>query len=127
MTENIDGTGSNVTKELNISIKNVPKGPFYAVVNGKDAQGILFRRTTNYIVGCLGNDFQRLSYVRNDIRKEFYLPPITVDVGLGSELITQALRQPQLFFEVTNNGERPTLVRFFARDEKSLLVSMVPL
>ncbi|KAJ3640115.1 hypothetical protein Zmor_003431 [Zophobas morio] len=112
LTENIDGTGSNVTKELNISIKNVPKGPFYAVVNGKDAQG---------------NDFQRLSYVRNDIRKEFYLPPITVDVGLGSELITQALRQPQLFFEVTNNGERPTLVRFFARDEKSLLVSMVPL
>ncbi|KAJ3623015.1 hypothetical protein MTP99_019275 [Tenebrio molitor] len=112
LTENIENVETNGKKELNINVGNIPKESFYAVINGKDSQG---------------HDFKRLSYIRGNVDKNvFYLPPLTVEVGLGSELITQPYRQPQLFFEVTNNGNTPTLAKFFCRDEKGILLFMNP-
>ncbi|XP_044256195.1 uncharacterized protein LOC123006088 isoform X2 [Tribolium madens] len=89
----------------------VPNESFYAVIDGIDSKG---------------DNFRRLSYVRGNEKDIFFLPPITIDLGLGSELITQPYRQPQLFFEVTNNGNTPTLVRFFCKDDKGILLSMDP-
>lgn len=74
-----------------------------------------------------GNDFTRLSYVREYRQDDLCpLPPISVELGVGSELITQPNRQPQLFFEVTNNGHKAVLVRFYCKDERSILLSMSP-
>ncbi|XP_015835407.1 uncharacterized protein LOC103314874 [Tribolium castaneum] len=102
---------SHNNNSLNINVEKVPNESFYAVIDGIDSKG---------------HNFRRLSYVRGSEKDIFFLPPITIDLGLGSELITQPFRQPQLFFEVTNNGNTPTLVRFFCQDDKGILLSMDP-
>ncbi|RZC40593.1 uncharacterized protein BDFB_000657, partial [Asbolus verrucosus] len=102
LTENVENIETNQRKEVNINVETIPDKPFYAVINGKDSR-------------------------ERNIEGHFpHLPPLTIEVGLGSELITQQFRRPEIYFEVTNNGNRPTLVRFFCRDEKYILLSMNP-
>lgn len=52
--------------------------------------------------------------------------PLIVDVGLGSELITSPARYINVYFEVTNNADRPNNVRFGCADQKYFLTSMQP-
>ncbi|XP_060515767.1 uncharacterized protein LOC132695500 [Cylas formicarius] len=102
--------GDNKTQHVNIEIDKNPniQLPLYALIKGKDAQG---------------HTFERLGYVGNH-RGLFPSDPLTVDVGVGSELITKGQSRPQVFFEVTNQGNDVVTVTFTCSDQKYILQSL---
>lgn len=52
--------------------------------------------------------------------------PLTIDVGIGSELITTPSKYFNIYFQVTNNDNRANIVRFGCGDEKYFLNDMFP-
>lgn len=84
---------------------------------------LLYKQT---FISFAGNAFTRLSYF-NANNAVYTLPALTVEVGLGSELLVSPNQLSQIFFEVTNNRDQTVFVRFRCQDDKSLLVRMLPI
>lgn len=110
LIDDVETIQTDSDNEVNIEAEEIPHGPFYIQVNGKDANG---------------NEFTRLSYF-NANNAIYTLPALTVEVGLGSELLVSPNQVSQVFFEVTNNRDQTVFVRFRCQDDKSLLVRMLP-
>ncbi|KAG5880946.1 hypothetical protein JTB14_010377 [Gonioctena quinquepunctata] len=99
-------------KEIDVEVFNVPRQPFHVVIQGKDIQG---------------NQFSRITYVNEYSYSDIFPQPIvSIEVGLGSEVITTGGRSPTITFEVTNYRTTAADVRFFCKDDQSILGTMTP-
>lgn len=74
----------------------------------------------------VGTEFSRITYY-NTRTTQFTVPTLTVEVGLGSQLLVIPNQFSKLFFEVTNNRAQTVFVRFRCHDDKSFLVRMDPI
>lgn len=80
----------------------------------------------NFSVNTIsGNEFARISYV-NSQSTIYKLPALSVELGIGSELLAMPNQFVKLYFEISNNRDQTVFLRFRCTDEKSLLVSMIP-
>lgn len=118
-------------KDIDVEIDQLPDQPFQVLVQGTDTKGKNFKKKTTayelkYIF--LGNHFSRLTYIneKNYNNNAFPQPILSVDVGLNSELIITGGRPSIITFEVTNLKSEAADVRFYCRDEQSILGSMQP-
>lgn len=113
--------GNNITSNTNkvqdtqfqIALsKRLPDEKMYAVISGKDHRGY---------------DFHRMALVKrvydNDV---FPQPPLTVALGLSSALIVQPNKFSDIYFEVTNRGNKAAQVYFSIKGEKHILYAMTP-
>ncbi|KAL1492669.1 hypothetical protein ABEB36_010893 [Hypothenemus hampei] len=106
VAQNVDNVPDMENKEINVEIEKLDrKTPFYALIKGKDNEG---------------NNFQRLNYIlgKNDI---YPVQTLTVEVGLGSELIINRNQRGQIYFEVTNLGTEASFVIFTCSDSQYIL------
>ncbi|XP_066247182.1 uncharacterized protein [Euwallacea similis] len=104
--DNVPDIKNNVVSSIEISNElQLPKH-FYALIKGKDVKG---------------NVFQRLSYFlrKNDI---YPIQTLTVDVGLGSQLVlSSSTTTAEIYFVVSNLGTTALLVTFSCSDSKYIL------
>ncbi|XP_066155331.1 uncharacterized protein [Euwallacea fornicatus] len=104
--DNVPEIKNNVANSIEIINKPQLSKPFYALIRGRDVKG---------------NVFQRLSYLfgKSDI---YPIQTITVDVGVGSELVLPSFSKiAEVYFVIANLGTTAQLVTFSCSDSKYIL------